>query len=252
MMLKFKKTVMLTIALLQLCVTFAAADEGAGFVRMLQSSNVFVRIEAAKLIEGHFLVDPAVFPVVRERLRQSVQDETYSKEQRDEIGWLCKALASSGDAAYATTLQDIAAASKVKKIRLYAEQSLATIPDFAVRNVRLLEIPGDPTLSFEDNRLLRMLRSGDPALLRNAAKRISRRVETPAVLYQAVAAALEANLNNRGRELLRLDSTGWLCKALGASGETAYVAVLQRVFDNAPTKKLRQHARNALRSLGEV
>lgn len=252
MMPKFKKMVTLAVALLQLCVTFAGADEGAGFVRMLQSSNVFVRIEAAKLIEGHFLVDPAVFPVVRERLRQSVQDETHSKEQLDEIGWLCKALASSGDTAYAAVLQDIADSSKIKKIRLYAEQSLATIPDFAARNARLLEIPGDPTLSFEHNRLLRMLRSGDPALLRNAAKRISRSVEVPAVLFQAAADALEANLHNRGRELLRLDSMGWLCKALGASGEKAYIPVLQRVLDNAPTEKLRQHARNALRSLVEV
>jgi len=231
---------------------FAQADrsmEVAKLMKGLESPSQAQRINAAKLITNSGLQDRGLYQLVAELIKASYLQE-HEKYQTDEISWLCKALAASGDTQYAALLKTVSIDAPSSKLRHYAEQSLQMIEEYAKRS-QIINQTGDwdDELNAEENRLINMLRSDNLTLRRDSAKILTREFGIDRKVYAVAADALQAMATRTSSSILYTDTVAWLCKALAASGDKSYIGMLQQIHDDTQNVKLRIYTDNALRAL---
>lgn len=102
-------------------------------------------------------------------------------------------------------------------------------------------------LNPSEERLVNMMTSGNLRELKGAAKEIhSRRLTNPEVLDVAAEILLQLYPNAWDGQI---DTLSWLARALGHSGQARYYEVITEVIDGAPHKKLRKHAKKAIKEL---
>jgi len=151
------------------------SEEVSKYIRMLNSTNIRVRIHAAKQISRSGLTDKALFDIINERLQDDAKIErTVGMKYfryTDEIAWYCKALASSGREEYRETLMQVINSTHNPKLLHHARTSLRKLSQHAVVNKAISDakkaapIGQDPNVS----RLNGMLLSGDAVSIRAAA-----------------------------------------------------------------------------------
>jgi hypothetical protein len=241
-----------------LCLALAMAGVGHGQVDRsgevavllsgLDSSSRSERIATAKNITKAGLVDPALYEKVA-ALLQAGYGTAPDGDPVDEMAWLCKALAASGDTKYQALLEEVAAQAPSAKLQKYARQSIDSFAEYRERSQVLNATEGwNAALDAEENRLVNMLGSENHELKRDAAKTIVRDSPVAEAVYDAAAAALTGMLENGTQDSLAVDTMAWLCKALGASGNAKYVAPLEQV-EGLGNKKLSKFAATALQDL---
>ena len=231
---------------------FAQADrseEVAALLKGLHSKSSSQRINSAKLITRAGLVDAELYQKVAELL-QVHYAESLDSNHVDEMSWLCKALAASGDSQYKEVLTEVATRSQSQKLQHYAKQSLSLIQEYAQRSQILNAADAwDPALSDEENRQLNMLNSDNISLKRDAAKMIIRGTQVHPKVYDAVAAQLTQMLEKKDQDSQTVDTLAWFCKTLGASGNQQYVGVLKQVGGKTQSIKLQEYSSRAIREL---
>lgn len=233
---------------------------GSGFAQVKRSAEVETlltglnspsssqRINASKLISRSGLTDQKLYAKVAILLKDGYAAKTDANHI-DEMAWLCKALAASGDSQYRPLFEEIIDNSPSTKLQRYAEQSHALIEEYAQRSQVLNETESwDESLSAEDNRLVNMLNSDNLALKRDAAKMIVRSTNPDEKVFDTAAAALTTMATESRSESTYIDTMAWLCKSLAASGNSKYVETLQHVHDNTSSTKLKTYASKALKN----
>ncbi|MFH0782941.1 MAG: hypothetical protein V2B20_13475 [Pseudomonadota bacterium] len=98
-------------------------------------------------------------------------------------------------------------------------------------------------------RSVEMLVRGGPESQRDVAQSVYNGMERDPEVLEVVAEVLLQTFQKPGP--IQTDATAWLCKALGASGNARYKAVLQQVADKAADKKVRKYASQSLSMLPE-
>jgi hypothetical protein len=249
------------------------SDEVSQLTEGLESASQVQRVNSAKVITRSGLQDQDLYVKVADLLRAGYMQK-YEKEHADEMSWMCKALASSGDQQYRTLLDEVATKSPSTKVKKYAKESSRLIDTYAKKNAIMNSAEdGDQSLSAEQNRLINMLRSDDIGLRRDAAKGIVRNHENDEKVFNAAATALSdmskdfhsddksvdaVDIYNQhlfdtpnGPLLssLQIDTMAWICKALAVSGDKKNIDLLEHVHDNSPSQKLRSYASKALNAL---
>ncbi len=106
--------------------TCFALTGGQRTVEMLVRGGPESQREAAQNIYNGIDRNPDVLDVVAEVLLQTYQRPGFIEV--DATSWMCKALGASGDVRYKGVLQQIADKTSERKVRKYAEQSLAMLP----------------------------------------------------------------------------------------------------------------------------
>ena len=102
--------------------------------------------------------------------------------------------------------------------------------------------PQEAKLSDADQRLLDNLNSDQATQIREAAKYLYRgRFQSRSLMDQA-AQVLEQQYNKSATDNYHVDAMAWICKALWASGDGKYVAVLDVVAEKAESTKLKKYA----------
>jgi len=105
-----------------------------------------------------------------------------------------------------------------------------------------------PALSGKAAQYARQLRSGNALSQRDAAKRIIRaRMFQTALMNEVEKALLKGYKKDGGRN--QIDAMSWLCKVLGASGNSRYRKTLSRVAKEGSSRKLRGYASKSLSML---
>lgn len=94
------------------------------FVNMLKSKNYTLKKDAAKLIYRGARVDDPVYKVVEEQILTMLPGATSSRDYDDTVAWLCKALASSGQEQYKSTLQKVVSSTKKGALHNHAQKAL--------------------------------------------------------------------------------------------------------------------------------
>lgn len=249
-----KKIVLLTLVVCFLALGCANAqtDRSAEVARLMQgleSGSQIQRVNAAKIISRSGLQDQDLYRKVAELL-QAGYLHPYESHQTDEMAWLCKALAASGDSRYAELLKRVSTTAPSEKLKHYAQQSLGLIAEYARRN-RVLNATDkwDADLTAEENRLANMLRSDIPDLRRDAAKVLTRKFGIKPKVYALAAESLQQMSQGKGSGHVYEDTMAWLCKALAASGDSGYVALLQQVHDRTQSVKLQSYSSDAIKAL---
>jgi hypothetical protein len=258
------------------CYLFAQADrkdEVSQLMVGLESASQVQRVKSAKVISRSGLQDLGLYVKVADLLSAGYMQK-YEKEHADEMSWMCKALAASGDQQYRELLDEVATKAPSIKVKKYAKESLKMIDTYAKKNKIMNSTEGDDqNLSAKQNRLINMLRSDDIGLRRDAAKDIVRNYESDEKVFSAAANALSdmskdfhsedrpadaVDIYNqhsfdtpKGPHLssLQVDTMAWICKALAVSDDKKYIDLLEHVHDNSPSQKLRSYASKALKAL---
>ncbi len=105
-------------------------------------------------------------------------------------------------------------------------------------------------LTSEQAKYLRMLESNNTEQQKDAAKLMVKANYRDTVVLDAVEKILlrsyQASANESGE---RIDTLSWLCKALGASGQSKYKATLSKIANEAPQRKLKGYAEKSLNQL---
>jgi hypothetical protein len=231
---------------------FAQADRSAevdSLLARLASSSSVERVNAAKIITRAGLADQRLYAKVATLLQEGYATGTDA-DHIDEMAWLCKALAASGNTEYRPLLEEVAANAPSDKLKRYAEQSNGLIEDYAKRSQVLNDTERwDKSLSAEENRLFNMLGSDDLKLRRDAARMMARRGKADPKVFDAAAAALTGMAKNIRDESLYIDTMAWLCNALAASGDHKYVEALKEVQAATDNSKLNKYVSKALGAL---
>lgn len=225
------------------------SEEVSKYMAGLESASRVQRVNSAKLISRSGLQDRILYLKIADLLKAGYLRE-YEKDHTDEMSWLCKALAASGDPQYRELLGEIAAKSPSMKLQRYAKQSSELIDQNAQRS-RILNATEawDAELSTEENRLVSMLKSADIGLRRDAAKIIIRNLDSDEKVFAAAASALSDMSNKSHPDSSYVDTMSWLCKCLAASGDGQYIGVLEQVHGNTQSLKLRTYASKAIKVL---
>ena len=225
------------------------SEEGLKLMAGLESASQTQRINTAKVISRSGLTDQALYRKLAEMLKAGYSRK-YEKDHADEMSWLCKALAASGDRQYRELLDEVATKSPSLKLQRYARQSSELIDQYAQRSKILNATDAwDAELSAEENRLVSMLRSADIGLRKDAAKIIVRTLATHDKVFAAAASALSGMSNALHSADSDVDTMAWLCKALAASGSAEYIELLEQVQGNTQNLKLRSYAAKAINAL---
>ncbi len=224
-------------------------DEVEALKNGLSSGSSAQRVKTAKIITQSGIEDQALYEQIAALLKAGYADGTGS-DHVDEMSWLCKALAASGDPKYIPLLKEIADKAPSFKLQHYAEQSIGLIEEYASR-VRILNSTEtwDDDLSDEENRLVNMLNSDKIQLKRDAAKTVVRSVGVHEKIYEAVAAELQKMLADGRSSSEDIDTMAWLCKALASSGNSKFVQTLKQVHDGTTNVKLKTYASKALKQI---
>ncbi|SDP48645.1 hypothetical protein [Desulforhopalus singaporensis] len=214
----------------------------------LNSASITRRINAAKIVTRAGFESEELFTTIESLLKQGYTTAKSSKSI-DEMSWLCKALAASGDYAYSRLLHEVADKASSPKLKKYARQSADLIEEYAKRNAVMNNKTSWKTdLTDEENRLINMLFSGDSALIREGAKMIYRCNTLDIAVYDATEKQILTMLPNIDNSL-QSDTVAWLCKALSSSGNKKYIPTLKRVLSSTRSNSLKKHARKALNNL---
>lgn len=221
------------------------SGEVAALMKGLDSTSRSARIDAAKRINHAGLTDGLLYDKVAALLRAGYV-EAVEANAVDEMAWLCKALAASGDARHQPLLEEVATRASNVKLQKYARQSIDSFAEYQER-IRVFNTTSgwNAALTAEENRLVGMLGSESPELKRDAAKIIVRDSPVAEAVYDAAASALSGMLDSGAAENLSVDTMAWLCKAMGASGKGKYASLLEQVAASG-NKKLVKFAQNAL------
>lgn len=224
------------------------SGEAAALMKGLESTSRSARIDTAKRITQAGLTDGALYDKVA-ALLQAGYGEAVEANAVDEMAWLCKALAASGDTRHQPLLEEVAIQAPNVKLQKYARQSIDSFAEYQER-IRVLNTTSDwnAALTAEENRLVGMLGSENPELKRDAAKTIVRDSPVAEAVYDAAASALSEMMASRAMDNLSVDTLAWLCKALGASGMDKYAPALEQVAASG-NKKLAKFANTALQEL---
>ncbi|MEZ4601647.1 MAG: hypothetical protein R2940_17800 [Syntrophotaleaceae bacterium] len=223
--------------------------DGQDLVEKLNSGSSAQRIQIAKVITQSGIENQALYAKIASLLREGYPLATDS-DKVDEMSWLCKALAASGNQEYRPLLQEIADLAPSAKLQRYAAQSSDLIGEYAERMRILNETKnwsGD--LTEEENRLVAMLNSDKIQLKKDAAKTVARKMSAHEKVYEVVAAELQKMVAEGRSSSDDIDTMAWMCKALAASGNRKHAATLTQVHDKTANMKLKTHASKALKQI---
>ena len=225
---------------------FAQADHSedvSKFLSMLDSESIKTRIDALKYITNSHLTDPKLFNVIEKRLLEEYQLNTNNMEHIDEMAWLCKALASSGNEEYSKTLQKVTDTTSVQKLKKYAKQSMDLIKEYAKKNKMLAESEyTNNGISPKAAKYMTMLKSGEISMIKDAAKELSRSKIDDQRVYDTASEVLLEMYKQKSLGSEKIDTLAWLCKALGVSGIAKYKTALDEIINDTSSEKLKKHA----------
>lgn len=231
---------------------FAGVDGGLNVEALkngLHSGSSAQRLQSAKIITESGIEDPALYEDIAVLLRAGYPTAAES-EQVDEMSWLCKALAASGNPKYKTLLQEISDKAPSMKLRHYASQSDELIGEYAERmQIMNTTETWDEDLSVQENRLVNMLNSDKLRLKMDAAKTIVRSMGIHEKVYEALATELINMVAAGTSGFVEIDTMSWMCKALAVSGNPKYAQTLKQVHDDTRDYKLKSYAYKALKQL---
>ncbi|MEN8134538.1 MAG: hypothetical protein ABFS18_03245 [Thermodesulfobacteriota bacterium] len=225
-------------------------SEVQDYIGKLHSNNIIVRITAAKLISNSAIASSSLYDAVEKNLLKYLHATNLSKMHIDEASWLCKALASSGDYRYQSTLQKVIDSIDNNKIKRYAKQSLENLDEYSERN-KIVNSTAlyDEALSPEENRIANMIRADNVNIKRDGAKIVFRSSKSSPEIFNIIEVELLANYAKNSLEHDHVDTISWLCKALASSGDPQYRATLRKISRTSSNWKIQNFAKESLNAL---
>lgn len=165
------------------------------------------------------------------------------KVKADQMSWLAKGLALSGNSKYQVPLDKVLAGTPSKKLKKYAGSSLKLLPNYEKWNpVIAANLEQAPPGRLNQTRTLNMLASDIPELIRVGAKIARKKYLGDKNVVAAVNASLLANYDRNLSNNIQVDGVNHLIRTLGEAGDSTYRSTLDKVA-TSPNKKIAKYAR---------
>jgi hypothetical protein len=196
--------------------------------------------------------DPALFDLIESKALAGYPGLKGRDSKRSEIkrvGRYVQALAFSGREEYRPTLEEIEKRAVSSTLRSQAREAQQQIAFYAKRNALINdESEYDDRVSPAYNRLGRMLRSDDWDLKRIAAQRVVHEQLHNVWILEILSSQLETNAFRDSDDELFVDTIAWMTRALASSAHPDWKPLVEKIARKAPAKKVRRHAKRALRA----
>lgn len=244
---KICSAVIVGMSLLSFTVTgFAATD----YVSDLQAPSVKTRTDALKRIERGLISQPEVFKQITKNIEQELAagiDRNRDALRLDEVAWMCKALASSGEQRYEKMLDEIMGSTSNKKVLMHCEKSKHSIERYADRRKVQKNSPKLSGFSQEMSSYINMLHSQDYLIKRDGIKNIMSSPESNEKVFDMVRDELMKELPSMSGSspYNAVDAMSYACLCLSGSGVQKYKADLEKVMNQSRNKKLVKYATKA-------
>jgi len=220
------------------------------YMHKLKTGSVTGKTVTARDITESGLSSTRLFDYIERELLKNYPHIGKDRFKTDLMAWYCKALASSGNPKYKATIKEVLATATNRNLLRHAQSSLGMFDYYAKRNETMRHPPkSSGKFDAQTTHLLNLLNSGDFRLQRDAAKEISRRGGSHPILFNTIEKSLRTGYKSNSTDKNALDTMAWYCKALAASNNAKYKAVLQDVVDGASSAKLKKYARQSLNRL---
>lgn len=96
-------------------------------IAMMQSEDLKLMRDGAKLTYRHPFSNDAVYDVIKEKLLKNYASASGNRNLTDSLAWMCKALGASGKAKYKDALRQVSEETTNQKLKKYARQSLGML-----------------------------------------------------------------------------------------------------------------------------
>lgn len=100
----------------------------------LNSEDISERINTIKTIFSDRGIDLRVYSAINDLIEEKYRNDEMTNQEKDELSWLCKALATSGREEYKEILSRVYKTANSFKVKLHAKQSLSLIDTYAAKN----------------------------------------------------------------------------------------------------------------------
>ena len=168
-----------------LMIVNGTSAESENFMEMLRSTNFKTRVDALKIIERSVVDQPEVFVFIKDELAKRDSFDSRNPNTIDELSWMCKALVSSGDSQYLTTVDNVISKTSNTKLIRHCTRAKDQF-DIYVKNRKILSQPQIDGFSEEMSKNIHMLNSREVRLMRYAVNNISSSVDSSEVVYDMV------------------------------------------------------------------
>lgn len=247
---KIYSAIIVGVSVLSFTVTGLAAYD---YVSLLQSQSIKARTDALKRIERGLVSQPEVFKQIEKNLNEELSaglDRDTNKYRLDEVAWMCKALASSGDSQYVATLDLAIDGTANRRLKGHCQKGKDSINRYAERrNVK--KSPKLSGFSQEMSSYINMLHSSDGKIKRDGIKHIMRSPESNEQVFDMVRDELLKSLPqvDRNASYDLIDALSYACLCLSGSGNAKYKDDLSTVISQSKNAKLAKYARKAFNQM---
>jgi hypothetical protein len=217
------------------------------YIKIFSEGSYTAQEKACQRLEWAGLSDTRIFDLVEKNLLAGYQSAD-SRSTVNEMAWLTKALAFSGQEKYRKTIAEVAANGGHKKLRKYAAESDAMLTSYARWNPIINDKKQyDAKQSVEANHFANMLRSDELELNLLATKRIYNEGLNDTYLLEILKQATEKRLpeDNSSKEFI--DTVAWMLKTLATTRDEKYLAVVEAASTGAGNKKVQKYASKYLK-----
>jgi hypothetical protein len=247
------KTVLCSIVILG--AGYSQADQA----ELDQEINDYIAVFKGKnfKLQQNAINELAYVGISDERLWDVVEDELldiYLSDDKyvvDRASWLAKSLGTSGNTKYRPTLEMIIDSDAHRTTIKWAKKSLERMAEYRIYNpviAKGTETSASGTLA--QTRVKNMLQSSHYPLMVIGGKRVYHAHSDDASLVAAARdqmMKLYSGVDDNQAEAE--DAIAWLIKAVGISGNSAYIADLETIVDNTDSGKVKKFAKRALKQL---
>lgn len=192
--------------------------------------------------------DTTLFDIIDKKL-SSLFPTAKGRTDIDRAAWYAKALGTSGQEKYLTTLESMAHASEKsnKKLIKYAREGIALQKKYVIWN----PIISDRTKFIEGktdevNRFANMLKSDIWELRVIAAKRISYQKLNNTYLYELLETVILNEYQKEYSDKRSIDNFNWITGTLSRSANKKYLPTLEMLAKDGSHSKIRFYASSRL------
>ena len=213
------------------------------YSKVFSGSNFGAKKQALHELAWAGISDPRVYDPIEVELLAGYQISDSDKAKVEQMSWLAKGLAVSGNSKYQAPLDKILAETPSKKLKKHVGTGLKRLPNYEKWNpVIAANLEQAPAGGLNQTRVLNMLASDIPELFRAGAKIARNKFTGDDEVLAAVNASLLANYNRNLTNSVQVDGVNHLIRTLGEAGDSQYRSTLDMVATSS-NKKIVKYAK---------
>ncbi len=226
--------------------TYIPKSESKKYLRLLKQSksDPKKRVKIYKQIFLDWMVDVDLYNYIVTDVNERYNTK-LAKGESSELAWAVKAVASSGLKRYQPFIANISETAEDARIAKHATQMHLKFSSFQYKAQIVHDVARLPVkLSWKEKQVTNMLSSSYSRLRKQAIREIRANSPKDKTMLNKLSAILTEESPNKSFSITQdEDFYAWCARLLGSSGHKEYLPVLEKVQEEASSKKVQKFAK---------